>query len=592
MTYRKKLLIAFIILIMFVLITLGLLLGNLFKNSYMDTFNKQVQKETEFISHYIQVHGGIGIFLKNKKMDDIKPLIDSNVTILSKKGHILYDSSEEQIIHSKRHYDALRQITLEKGLKSETGFVVVKEAPALNYYWQAVKKNQKIEGFVVHSSKVAAIEQMNKKMWEILIIGLGVMLLFILILGSTITRRYMRPIEAATLTAIELAQGNYRARSSDTYSVETKMLTTSLNILARNLEEAELSREMHQDRLETLIENIGSGVIFIDNKSYITLINREYKKLFNIDPVHFMFRVYHDVIESEEIISLIEEVFRTEKSVKHQIVMPSENEARHFEVYGAPIIGNHDEWNGILLIFHDITELKRLEQIRKDFVANVSHELKTPITSIKGFSETLLDGALHDEETLRSFLTIILNESNRLQLLIQELLHLSKMEQQVIELKLEAVDLVPLIEEIGMMLSTRMQAKQITFEMKAPAQVFIEGDQPRIKQVFINLISNAVNYTPVGGKVDVIVKEEIDFVTVTIHDNGIGIENKELPRIFERFYRVDKARSRDSGGTGLGLSIVKHILEIHHGKVTVDSTVGVGTTFTVTLNKKLNDKES
>ena len=133
---------------------------------------------------------------------------------------------------------------------------------------------------------------------------------------------------------------------------------------------------------------------------------------------------------------LIEEIFRKEKSLKRQIELPINNEPRHFEVYGAPIIGNHDEWNGILLIFHDITELKRLEQIRKDFVANVSHELKTPITSIKGFSETLLDGALHDEETLRSFLTIILNESNRLQVLIQELLQLSKMEQQVIELQM------------------------------------------------------------------------------------------------------------------------------------------------------------
>ena len=558
----------------------------------MKTFNNQVQKETEFISHYIQIRGGIGVFLKNNKIEDLKPLMDSNVTILSDEGNILYDSNELLTTQPSRHYKVLRKITLEKGLKNDTGYEVVDEEPALHYYWQTIKKGGEIEGFVVHSSKIAAIEQWNQKMWLILITGLGVTLIFILILGSTITKRYMRPIEAATMTAIELAQGNYRARTSVSNSIETKMLTTSLNILARNLEEAELSREMHQDRLETLIENIGSGVIFIDNKSYITLINREYKRLFNVDPVHFMFRVYHDVIESEEIIFLIEEIFRKEKSLKRQIVLPINNEPRHFEVYGAPIIGNHDEWNGILLIFHDITELKRLEQIRKDFVANVSHELKTPITSIKGFSETLLDGALHDEETLRSFLTIILNESNRLQVLIQELLQLSRMEQQVIELQCDDIDLVALLEEIGMMLSTRMQAKQITFDMDVPDQAIVEGDLPRIKQVFINLLSNAVNYTPVGGKVGVIVKVENDFVSVSIQDNGIGIENKELPRIFERFYRVDKARSRDSGGTGLGLSIVKHILEIHHGKVTVNSTVGVGTIFTVTLNKKLNHQDS
>lgn len=585
-TYRKKLITTFLIVSIAVVITLGIMLGNLVTSSYMDTYNKQVQKETKFIAEYIENHGGIRFFLQDNHMKDIETLVDSNVTVLSDEGHILYDSNDEQMDDPKNHYKILRQITLEKGMKHSSGYEEVDGAPEFHYFWQTIIKNQEIEGFIVHSSKITSVEQMYKQMWSILVIGLGVMLLVILIMGSMIARHYMRPIEAATMTAIELAQGNYRTRTSETYSTETKMLSMSLNRLAHNLEEAEVSREMHQDRLETLIENIGSGVIFIDNKSYITLINREYKQLFNVDPVHFMFRVYYDVIESQEVISIIEEIFRTEKSVKRQVEMNVQVGLRHFETYGAPIIGNHGEWNGILLIFHDITELKRLEQIRKDFVANVSHELKTPITSIKGFSETLLDGALHDEETLRSFLTIILNESNRLQLLIQELLHLSKMEQQVIELQCEAVDLIPLLKEIGMMLSTRLQDKQIILDMDVPNEAIIEGDLPRIKQVFINLMSNAVNYTPIGGKVAVRVKEEQEVVTIVIQDTGIGIENQELPRIFERFYRVDKARSRDSGGTGLGLSIVKHILEVHRGKVTVESTVGVGTTFTVMLYKK------
>lgn len=592
MTFRKKFLFAFITLILIVLITLGLLLGNLLKSSYMISYNKQVQKETEFIANYIQDHGGIRYFIKHHKIDELKPLIKANVTILSDTGKILYDSNEQKIEDPKRHYKILKQVVLEQTKNSSKGYEVVDGDVKFYYYWKTIERNNKVEGFIVHSSKIEDLQLLSNQMWKILIIGLGVALVIFLMLGSSITKQYMGPIEDATITAIELAQGNYRARASDSYSVETKVLTTSLNKLARNLQEAELSREMHQDRLETLIENLGSGVIFIDNKGYIALINREYKKLFHIDPVQFMFRIYHDVIESEEIIVLIEEVFRTEKSIKRQIELPFESGSRHFEVYGAPIIGNHDEWNGILLIFHDISELKRLEHVRQDFVANVSHELKTPITSIKGFSETLLDGALYDEQTLRSFLTIILNESNRLQMLIQELLLLSKMEQQVMVLHAEEMDLVPLLSEIGMMLSTRMQAKQIAFEMDMPEHAVIEADLPRIKQVFINLISNAVNYTPNGRTVSVKVKDEEDCVTVAIQDTGIGIEKKELSRIFERFYRVDKARSRESGGTGLGLSIVKHIIEMHHGKVTVDSTVDVGTTFTVTLAKKLEESKS
>ncbi|AZV44679.1 two-component system histidine kinase PnpS [Peribacillus asahii] len=585
MTYRKKLFFALITLIIVVLIALGVLLGNLFKNSYVQAFNEQIQKETTFIAHYIQEHGGIHSFLDRNDTVDLKPLIDSNVTILTDEGDVLYDSNEEKIEHPDRHAKVLQQIIKAQG---QEGYEVPEGKADFHYYWQVIKTDDEIEGYIVHSSEISIIEQMNQQMWQILTISLGAALIIILMLGSMITKRYARPIEAATMTAIELAQGNYRARTSETYSAETKMLITSLNILAKNLEEAQISREMHQDRLETLIENIGSGVIFIDSKSYITLINREYKHLFNVDPMHFMFRSYYEVIEFEEIISIIEEIFRTEQIIKRQMKLPLESEPRHFEVYGAPIIGNHDEWNGILLIFHDITELKRLEQIRKDFVANVSHELKTPITSIKGFSETLLDGALHDEETLRSFLTIILEESDRLQVLIQELLNLSKMEQQVFVLNRQDVDLIPVLTDISTMLSTRLEEKQLTLDIVGPDQAFIEGDLSRIKQVFINLMSNAVNYTLTGGAIKVCVKEEKDTVIVEIQDNGIGIESKELPRIFERFYRVDKARSRDSGGTGLGLAIVKHILEVHHGKVTVESTVGVGTTFTVTLYKKLH----
>ena len=585
MTYRKKLFFALITLIIIVLIALGVLLGNLFKNSYVQAFNEQIQKETTFIAHYIQEHGGIHSFLDQNDTVDLKPLIDSNVTILTDEGDVLYDSNEEKIEHPNRHAQVLQQIIKAQG---QEGYEVPEGKVDFHYYWQVIKTDDEIEGYIVHSSEISIIEQMNKQMWQILTISLGAALIIILMLGSMITKRYARPIEAATMTAIELAQGNYRARTSETYSAETKMLITSLNILARNLEEAQISREMHQDRLETLIENIGSGVIFIDSKSYITLINREYKHLFKVNPMHFMFRSYYEVIEFEEIISIIEEIFRTEQIIKRQMKLPLESEPRHFEVYGAPIIGNHDEWNGILLIFHDITELKRLEQIRKDFVANVSHELKTPITSIKGFSETLLDGALHDEETLRSFLTIILEESDRLQVLIQELLNLSKMEQQVFVLNRQDVDLIQMLTDISTMLSTRLEEKQLTLDIVGPDQAFIEGDLSRIKQVFINLMSNAVNYTLTGGAIKVCVKEEEDTVIVEIQDNGIGIEPKELPRIFERFYRVDKARSRDSGGTGLGLAIVKHILEVHHGKVTVESTVGVGTTFTVTLYKKLH----
>ncbi|WP_297991178.1 two-component system histidine kinase PnpS, partial [uncultured Anoxybacillus sp.] len=284
----------------------------------------------------------------------------------------------------------------------------------------------------------------------------------------------------------------------------------------------------------------------------------------------------------KEVIALVEEIFMTEVNVRKQLLLPVGIERKHFEVYGTPIIGTNDEWKGIIVVFHDITELKKLEQMRKDFVANVSHELKTPITSIKGFAETLLDGAMHDAQTLEYFLTIILKESERLQHLIQDLLDLSKIEQQGFTLNISVVDLYDVLKEVIVMLEGKANDKQIALSCTSNAPIcYMYGDLHRLKQIFINLINNAIAYTPAGGRVTVSIEKDDKQLHVHVSDTGIGIEQKEIPRIFERFYRVDKARSRNSGGTGLGLAIVKHLVEAHHGTISVKSEVGVGTTFTV-----------
>ncbi|CAH0346240.1 two-component system histidine kinase PnpS [Bacillus sp. CECT 9360] len=587
--FRARLLFALISLITVVLLAAGLLMGHLFKSYYINTFNERIQKETVFISNYIKEQGGITAFLRDGPKAGLHALLDSNFTILSANGTVLYDSNVNKRNNRESHSVILNQIVMHKDSDTE-GYEVLEGSlgsPDLHYYWKSVESDNEVEGYVVLGNEMDVIKQVNRQMWWILAASLGASLIVIIMIVSRIATRYTRPIEAATTTAIELAKGNYRARTYEERSHEAAMLSTSLNILARNLQEMEIAREMQQDRLETLIENIGSSVLLIDNKGYVTLINREYKELFNVEAADFLYRVYYEVIEHKEIIRIIEEIFMTEKSMKRQLLIPLEIDRKHFEVYGAPIIGNQNEWKGILIVFHDITELKKLEQMRKDFVANVSHELKTPITSIKGFSETLLDGAMKDEEALQNFLSIILKESDRLQALIQELLDLSKIEQQEFVLNLEFLNLCQLLQETHAILQGKAVKKNISLILHAPEHpVRIKGDSSRVKQIFINLITNALNYTGNGGKVDITITEVKHAVKVAVQDSGIGIEKKELPRIFERFYRVDKARSRNSGGTGLGLAIVKHIVEAHKGKITVNSEPGKGTTFTVFFNKK------
>ncbi|HZH60041.1 MAG TPA: ATP-binding protein, partial [Metabacillus sp.] len=321
---------------------------------------------------------------------------------------------------------------------------------------------------------------------------------------------------------------------------------------------------------------------------YINLVNRAYKELFEVDSASFLYQLYYDAFKHQEIIEIVEEIFMTEVKVRKQLHLPLNIERRHFEVYGAPIIGTNDEWKGIVLVFHDITELKKLEQMRKDFVANVSHELKTPITSIKGFSETLLDGALSDKQTAEYFLSIILKESDRLQTLIKDLLDLSKIEQQGFQLSIQPCDLREILDDISVILESKAKEKDIELTVTLPENLtYIEGDIYRLKQIFINLINNALTYTPQGGSVHVKVEKHDGYALVTVSDTGIGIKQEEIPRIFERFYRVDRARSRNSGGTGLGLAIVKHLVEAHKGQISVQSEVGKGTTFTVKLNKKI-----
>ena len=586
--FRSKLLLVIISLIILVIIILGAFIMQLFEDHNYMNFEKSMTEQLENVTTYIEENGGFETLQNNKEALESFQLVDA-VTLVTKDQEVIYTASIPAYFSYEQHitnvYNFLNQ--------SERGYDELTNYKGTYYFWAPViDKAGSLEGSVVIVGYLQDVIHWNDSAWYVLLAILIVSLLLISYLAGKMATKYMKPIEAATNTAIELAKGNYRARAYEDPTDEIMPLSTSINILARNLQEMENSREMQQDRLSTLIENIGSGVLLIDSKGYITLMNKAYKHLFNVSSSNYLYRLYYEVIPFKEVIGIIEDIFVTEKSIKQHMVLSLQIERKDFDVYGAPIIGNHDEWKGIVLVFHDITELKNLEKMRQDFVANVSHELRTPITSIKGFSETLLDGNLKDEKIIRDFLTIILNESDRLQALIQELLELSKIEKQEFSLSLTQLDLNVLLAETVPMFEKKAGKKGVLLHLElTPEPIIIAGDVHRLKQVFINLISNAVNYTPTSGSVTVAIKEDRKYAYVEVKDTGIGIETEEIPRIFERFYRVDRARSRNSGGTGLGLAIVKHLVEAHKGCIRVNSQVGKGTSFIVQLRKDLSDEK-
>lgn len=585
--YRTRLLFGLITLIFIVLICLGLLLGQLFKNHYTGTYDSRFHKESRLIASFIEESGGLTA-LEKDKLAGYSDTLDSRMTIVGVNKEILYDSGFQEDSDYRHHRSTIEDIlTTRMDDKDGEQTLAVGGGYNLHYYWQPILKNGNVDGYLFLSTKLTEIQKAYQHIWWLLIISLGLALIVILILGSRITARYTKPIEAATNVAIELAKGNYRARTYEDSLDEAGMLSTSINILARNLQGMVKANEIQQGRLSALIENMGSGLLLINSKGQINLINRTFTEVFHVEKQTFLNRLYYEALKYKEISDMIEEIFMTEQKVKKQMHLPIGIERRYFEVYGVPILGTNEEWKGILLVFHDITEIKKLEQVRKDFVANVSHELKTPITSIKGFTETLLDGAKEDKEALEHFLRIILEESDRLQSLILDLLELSKIEQQGYKLSIRDVNMNQLIDEMLPILKPKAVEKEISLIFQTNSkEITIEGDYYRLKQIFINLISNALAYTLNGGEVSVSLEESGELVFVRIKDTGIGIAEEEIPRIFERFYRVDRARSRNSGGTGLGLAIVKHLVEAHDGKISVESTVGTGTTFTIELHKE------
>lgn len=398
---------------------------------------------------------------------------------------------------------------------------------------------------------------------------------------SLVISRYIKPIDDISQTAIQLADGNYSARVYEDDLTGITPLTNSLNVLARNLQDISQLRESEQERLKTLIETMGSGLIVLGRSGTISIMNKPFSEWFAIDFAQAQSKNYQDIGLPDELEKFAYQLLMTETPTRQQIPVDTPFGLRYTECYGAPIIGEYGKWLGMVIVVHDITELKRLEKVRQDFVANVSHELKTPVTSIKGFTETLLYGAYKKEETLLEFLEIIRLESDRLQLLINDLLDLSKMEQQSFDLNCAPVSTQLLFERTIQLTQQAAEEKGIVIELTQGEDVLLYADENRLLQVMMNLVSNAVTYSPEQTKITLKSWKAHHFGVLQVTDQGIGMEAEELARIFERFYRVDKARSRNSGGTGLGLAIVKHLVEAHHGKIEVASSIGEGTVFTV-----------
>ncbi|MDW4478982.1 ATP-binding protein [Staphylococcus saprophyticus] len=426
------------------------------------------------------------------------------------------------------------------------------------------------------------ILELQIQMWKyIALIGLFVIIIIFLVVRS-INRTYIRPINEVTYATNLLAEGYYHVRVPESNVKETKELFVTTNELARRLQRLNHKQKLQSNRLKTTVENIPSSILMIDKYGEIVVANKSFYNVFTPEEA-VEHKSYVDFVDLT-LQKLIIEAFKVEKPIYDQIELTIDQvHQKYFDTSCVPILSKTKKnLYGMVIVLHDITNLKKLENLRREFVANVSHELKTPITSIKGFAETLLDGAKNDEQTLNEFLKIISKESDRIETLVFDLLDLSHVEQQT-EIVTEYVSLSEIAESTIKNMQNIAEEKQITIVNEIKPDIVIDANKDKVSQVALNLLSNAVSYSKASSEVIVRVYKDANKRIMEVQDFGIGISAEDQQHIFERFYRVDKARSRDSGGTGLGLSITKHIMEAHNGRINVFSRPNEGSTFRVTF---------
>ena len=430
--------------------------------------------------------------------------------------------------------------------------------------------------------------------------------LVILLLGGLFSLVYFRMfaarVERLKDFSRRLAQGDFRPLPSEAPRDELTDLADALNETAAWMDRTIHSLSGERNRSSAILRSMVEGVAVIDAQERLVFCNRAFSEILNIDAAAIEGRPMIEVVRNSDLLGLIRRALRGEEGLQSDIAMGIVQQ-RSFSVTATPVRALDaaaapnsaanmtgslkaamEKPAGAVVVLHDVSELRRLERVRQDFVANVSHEFKTPLTAIQGFAETLLSGALEDRSSNRRFLEIIRDHAIRLARLTDDLLKLARIEAGKLEVEFFPVGLTELIERCADTALLKASRKQISLEIEVPAGLPpVRGDASLLRDVLQNLLDNAIQYTSPGGRIQVTAAVGPREAVITVSDTGIGIPLADQERIFERFYRVDAARSREEGGTGLGLSIAKHIVEAHGGRIWVESEVGRGSKFSFSI---------
>jgi len=506
------------------------------------------------------------------------------ITVIETTGKVLADSQEDPQ-QMDNHSDRPEII---KAMKEQAGSAI-RFSHTLGLDMMYVAIPLKVQGRIVAVLRIAkpvsAINGQLKSVHYKILIGASFVAAIAALLSLAVSRKISRPLEELKKGAQLFAGGDLSHKLSRGNCQEIDAVAKAMNQMASEIDERIRTISCQRNEHKAVLSSMAEAVLAVDSQQRLITLNSSAAEMFGVDISLAKGRNLQEIIRNPALQHFVTNSLAGNESVEDNITLHKDSSERFLQAKSNALQDEQGQKIGVLVVLNDITKLRRLEQLRRDFVANVSHELKTPITSIKGFVETLLEGAIKRPEEAKRFLDIISKQTNRMDAIIDDLLALSKIEQRVEKTEIEIKNgcikdgLVAAIE----LCRNKALEKQIEIELRCGDDITANINTPLLEQAVVNLLDNAVKYSPVSSKIEVAAMQSDGQISITVTDFGCGIDKEFLDRIFERFFVVDKARSRKLGGTGLGLAIVKHIAVAHNGSVAVESSPGAGSKFSIYL---------
>lgn len=566
--------ISFILVVLIIMVGLGVYLVDSTRNSQLDNLRSQLENEAR-----VAAEASVPGFLNTDELNDLNALakrlgaeIETRITIIALDGTVLGDSEEDPAT-MENHADRPEIIdALAPGIGESTRYSTTL-GQSMMYVAVPVSHEEETLGVARVSLPLTAVESLVHQVTVSIVTATAIAALLVILAAWAIARATTRPIRKLTAASKRIASGELGQKITIEAKDEVGELTQAFNEMSVKTKELVETISEDRSRLENILGNMTDAVIMVDGEGNMSLANRAAKNIFSIKGDKHKRLI--EAVRDHEVDELLKLCLRTDKTQAAQY--ESGASKRYLRTIAIPIVHS-----GVLLLFQDLTELRNLQTTRRELIGNISHEFRTPLAGIKAMVETLRDGAVDDKESARDFLTRIDSEVDRLTQLVAELTELARIETGKAELRKESVDLNQLVEEVIAQLSPQAERQQLSISKEFAANLpCVLADRNRVRQVITNLVHNAIKFTRPGGSITVTTKTLEGSIVVDIADTGIGILKEDLPHVFERFYKGDKARAGE--GTGMGLAIAKHVVEAHGGSIWVRSEEGKGSTFSFSL---------